>query len=320
MRIGIVGARVHGRPDLVRSFVRSLPAGTVVVSGGAPDVDTWAEEEARAAGLEVVVHAPAARTREAYLARDRLIAGDVEELHAWPWLGARGTHYTARIARERGVPVVEHPPEPRCEVFTARWGLRGEPAIFNIMRGWAMKYPARGTWAQTPPAYRERQGIDWVRAQLAPGTDGRDGLSLLEVQKLAAKDGVPSLGEPWAPSAELLWPALEERQHDLAKRRAHEVSAAHLDREPTLEEDQRRLAAEAEIEGIELDHWARYTVGYRAEMVQSYRARALSWGWLLTLPRVVLACPCPVPERCHRSLAAAMLGKCGATLGGEIAG
>ncbi len=46
-RIAIVGSRGLPRPDLIEAFVASLPAGTVVVSGGARGVDTVAEQAAR---------------------------------------------------------------------------------------------------------------------------------------------------------------------------------------------------------------------------------------------------------------------------------
>lgn len=43
MRVAIIGSRRFPYPIVVVDFVRSLPAGTVVVSGGAPGVDSWAE-------------------------------------------------------------------------------------------------------------------------------------------------------------------------------------------------------------------------------------------------------------------------------------
>lgn len=318
MRIGIVGARVHGRPDLVRAFVRSLPSGTTVVSGAGEDVDTWAEEEARSVGLDVTVHRPLDRTRDAMLARNALIAGDVDELHTWPWVGSRGTYHTASLARARGVPVTEHKPEIRCEVYTARWGLRGEPDIFNVMRGYCQKHVASGRWLRIPDRHRLRVSVQWAREQMAP-RNGRPGLSLLEVQKLGAREGVPSLGEPWAPSEKLLRPALEERHRiEAMEEQAYALTPARLGRDPTAEETERRLALFAEAEHLEQDHWTRYTEGFHAEMVQSYREKAVAWGWILTLPRVVLACACTRPDRCHRGLVSTYLGKLGATVGGEI--
>lgn len=55
LRIAIVGSRSFASPDVVRRYVASLPAGAVVVSGGARGVDSIAEEAARARGLAVQV-------------------------------------------------------------------------------------------------------------------------------------------------------------------------------------------------------------------------------------------------------------------------
>lgn len=317
MRVGIVGARIHGRPDLVRGLVRTLPPDAVVVSGGAEDVDRWAEEEALAAGLDTDTRRPAARTREAFLARNAEIAGTVDELHVFPWLGSRGSWHTRGLAAKRGIPITDHPMEPRCEVFTARWGLKNEPTIFNIMRGWAEKNAPRGRWAEMRPDVRLRASLEWAREQLTAGA------SLLQVQYAANKAGVGSLGEPWAPSLDLLGPALGKRQ------RLEEILAtttALRDRwknlppgeEPPPTEEERLIALAAEAEQIEATLWTGYTAGFQEEMRWSYRAKALAWGWALTLPRVVFACACEREDRCHRSLAAGFMGKLGANLGGEI--
>ena len=56
-RVAVVGSREYPSLGLVREFVRRLAArdpGATVVSGNARGVDRAAEEEARAAGLEVV--------------------------------------------------------------------------------------------------------------------------------------------------------------------------------------------------------------------------------------------------------------------------
>ncbi len=317
MRVGIVGARIHGRPDLVRGLVRTLPPDTVVVSGGADDVDIWAEEEARAAGLAVDIRHPAARTREAFLARNAEIAETVDALHVFPWLGSRGSWHTRGLAAKRGIPITDHPMEPRCEVFTARWGLKNEPAIFNIMRGWAEKNAPRGRWAEMRPDLRLRASIVWAREQLTAGA------SLLQVQYLANKAGVGALGEPWAPSLDLLGPALGQRQRleeilTITKALREQWKNLPIGDEPPPEEEERLIALAAEAEQIEAVHWARYTAGFHDEMRWSYRAKALAWGWALTLPRVVFACACAREDRCHRTLAAGFMGKLGATFGGEI--
>ncbi len=56
MRIAVVGSRDFPRLEEVSAFVRRLPKGTTLVSGGARGVDTAAEEAARSAGIPVEVH------------------------------------------------------------------------------------------------------------------------------------------------------------------------------------------------------------------------------------------------------------------------
>jgi uncharacterized protein YeaO (DUF488 family) len=57
---------------------------------------------------------------------------------------------------------------------------------------------------------------------------------------------------------------------------------------------------------------------YVAEMRVSYRERRAAWVELLAKPRVVLACYCDSPVRCHRRLLAAILEKLGAEVRGEL--
>lgn len=53
--IAIVGSRHYPRPDLVDAFVADLAADSTVISGGAPGVDSVAEEVARAHGLQTLI-------------------------------------------------------------------------------------------------------------------------------------------------------------------------------------------------------------------------------------------------------------------------
>lgn len=53
-RVAIVGSRDYPALGEVTAYVESLPAGTVVVSGGTRGVDQTAEKAARARGLTVV--------------------------------------------------------------------------------------------------------------------------------------------------------------------------------------------------------------------------------------------------------------------------
>jgi predicted Rossmann fold nucleotide-binding protein DprA/Smf involved in DNA uptake len=117
LRVAIVGSRTYPSEPTVRAYVRSLPAGTVVVSGGARGVDSWAEDEARRCGLAVEVHKPdyqAYSPKIAPLVRNRIIAERCDELIGFSFEGSPGTAYTAKYARRIGrlVTVWEWPAVP----------------------------------------------------------------------------------------------------------------------------------------------------------------------------------------------------------------
>jgi predicted Rossmann fold nucleotide-binding protein DprA/Smf involved in DNA uptake len=113
-RVGIVGSRQRTDRESVEAFVRSLPTGCVVVSGGARGVDTWAVEAARARGLEVREHLPdlsgVKNRHEAtrrYYARNEIVANDCDMLVAFVATDRRGgTEDTIRRAEAAGKPVV----------------------------------------------------------------------------------------------------------------------------------------------------------------------------------------------------------------------
>ena len=56
MNVAIVGSRDYPHPEHVWSYVATLPADTVVVSGGARGVDSWAAAAATHHGLQVRVY------------------------------------------------------------------------------------------------------------------------------------------------------------------------------------------------------------------------------------------------------------------------
>ena len=58
MNVGVVGSRTFPQLKLVEWFVRDLPYGVTIHSGGAKGVDQAAEDYARARGFPVVVHKP----------------------------------------------------------------------------------------------------------------------------------------------------------------------------------------------------------------------------------------------------------------------
>ena len=107
MKVAIVGSREYHDLDAVRRYVRSLPAGTTVVSGGARGVDKVAELEAEACGLPTEIHhaqweqfgksAGFQRNVSIVEASDRVVAF---------WDGSsRGTRHTMTLAERYGKPL-----------------------------------------------------------------------------------------------------------------------------------------------------------------------------------------------------------------------
>lgn len=112
MKVGIVGSRGFADLEAVAEYVRSLPPGTTVVSGGARGVDSVAEKEAERAGLPTEVYRVDAEgvssraefSRRAH-ARNQLIVDASDRLVAF-WDGySRGTLDSIRRAHAAGKPV-----------------------------------------------------------------------------------------------------------------------------------------------------------------------------------------------------------------------
>lgn len=107
MKIAIVGSREYPNLEDVRDFVRSLPPGFVIVSGGAKGVDRVAEDEAVKVGLKVEVFYPdwAKYGKRAGFLRNVGIVEAADELVAF-WDGeSKGTMHSVRLAKEKGIPV-----------------------------------------------------------------------------------------------------------------------------------------------------------------------------------------------------------------------
>lgn len=105
--VAIVGSRDFADEQAVRAYVRALPTGTTVVSGGARGPDSWAENEARLCALGVVVfHAEWDRLgRRAGFLRNKLIVDRADRVVAFWDQRSRGTQHTIDLAREAGKPV-----------------------------------------------------------------------------------------------------------------------------------------------------------------------------------------------------------------------
>ena len=107
MKIGIVGSREFPDMNMVKEFVRSLPPGTTVVSGGARGVDQIAEMEAKACGLATIIF-PAYWQRDGKAAgfiRNKLIVEAADRVVAFWDESSRGTLHSINLAKAAGKPV-----------------------------------------------------------------------------------------------------------------------------------------------------------------------------------------------------------------------
>lgn len=118
MKLAIVGSRSFGdRVDdgkvrrAVFAYVATLPKDTVIVSGGASGVDTWAEQAAKENGLAVIIHRADWRKygNSAGMIRNGLIIQDADCVVAW-WNGySSGTRNSIERARKAGKRVIINP-------------------------------------------------------------------------------------------------------------------------------------------------------------------------------------------------------------------
>lgn len=112
-RVAIVGSRRRTDRAAVEAAVAELPEGTVVVSGGAPGVDRWAEGAARARGLRVAIHRPErgpvrsyGEAARRYHDRNQVIVDDCDRVIAFPAEDRTGgTEDAIRRAQKAGKPV-----------------------------------------------------------------------------------------------------------------------------------------------------------------------------------------------------------------------
>lgn len=115
-RVAIVGSRPRAwpHPDDVRTFVTALvadlPVGTIVISGGAEGVDTWAVDAAKGRGLPFIVHPVdwQLHGRSAGAVRNAAIVADCDRLIALHGIDPKtgelsaGTQITVTMARQAG--------------------------------------------------------------------------------------------------------------------------------------------------------------------------------------------------------------------------
>lgn len=104
MRVAIVGSREYEPLSDVIDYVRSLPIDTVIITGGAKGVDKTAEIEARARGMEVVIHEAEwnKHGKAAGMIRNRLVVDDCDKLAAFWDQVSPGTKGVMSMASKAG--------------------------------------------------------------------------------------------------------------------------------------------------------------------------------------------------------------------------
>jgi len=142
-RHGIVGSRDFPSRRAVQNFVASLSPDTIIVSGGAAGVDSWAVETARLRGMKTKVFEADWRRfgRKAGPLRNAQIVRAIDELAAF-WDGeSRGTLNTVALAASVDIPVTvfdrEGAPLPLPQVLQTAHDCGVTAAIERVRRGQA---------------------------------------------------------------------------------------------------------------------------------------------------------------------------------------
>lgn len=111
VNVAIVGSRTYQNRQQVIDYVNALPEDTVVISGGARGVDTWAEYAARMRGLEVRIFPAnwAKYGKQAGYLRNVQIVDAADTIVCF-WDGVSpGTLHSMKIAETRGKRVIVNP-------------------------------------------------------------------------------------------------------------------------------------------------------------------------------------------------------------------
>lgn len=119
-KVAIVGSRKFPNRQQVIDYVASLPQDTVIVSGGAKGVDTWAALAAKECGLDTLIF-PAEWDKygkSAGFRRNADIVNACDRLVAF-WDGnSKGTAHSVGLAEKQGKPVeIVKPQAPGLEWF-----------------------------------------------------------------------------------------------------------------------------------------------------------------------------------------------------------
>jgi hypothetical protein len=113
MIVAVIGSRQYPDLDRVRRYVRTLPIGTTVVSGGAKGVDSVAAQTARQCGLAVIEHLPDWKRygKSAGMIRNWDIIRPADLVVAFIHNDSPGTKRSIEIAHELGKVVIINPEE-----------------------------------------------------------------------------------------------------------------------------------------------------------------------------------------------------------------
>lgn len=112
MKAAFVGSRDWPTPHSVEHEVRMLALehgdDLVIVSGGARGVDTMAQEEAEAIGVETLIFKPDWKRygRSAGFRRNHDIIDNADLVYAFQKDGSRGTQHSIDLARKQGKKVI----------------------------------------------------------------------------------------------------------------------------------------------------------------------------------------------------------------------
>lgn len=160
-RIAVVGSRDGINPAAVHDFIDKLePATTVVVSGGARGVDTYAAERAKERGIRVIEIRPNWNKygRGAGFLRNKEIVKAADDVVAF-WNGSsRGTEHTIEQAVKLGRSVAIFGVDGKLIRYIP--GGKPQPAAQKIPRG-KPKYkgPAQPEGHQGRPERREARRL-----------------------------------------------------------------------------------------------------------------------------------------------------------------
>lgn len=312
----ISGARAHANQEQVHAVIDALPMGTAILTGLADGVDQWADERAKARGMRALGIAAewkkwgrgagSIRNEEMVVASDRMIG--------FPWWGCRGTMDAIDRAKSHQV---------RCDIVDPQCGhlnvcttrmlqpiARTRPDFLDITAR-----TAKEAWELRRDVWRRDIHPEQLFAELAKAATKMiaAGSTLSQADKDLRLSGAPSLGAVFAPTYNLLRPALEARE------KANTLAA------------NRRIA-----EAIATDNsaWKTYVNGsngkngFLTQMDASRRRYGAIWGLIAAQPSVVFACFCSRPSwwpsgeewphHCHRFLVAKEFEKMGGVGRGEV--